>query len=82
VILNDICVAAIIGGIVALIAMAACGVAFRPRGRHAPGAVVARAREEMAATFWVRDLTPGRSLAGLRLGRDMRRWVPRARRLP
>ena len=57
--------------------------AFRePRGRHHTGRVVAQAREDMAADFWLRELYPGRSLAGLRLRHDLHRWIPPQRRLP
>jgi hypothetical protein len=82
VILNDIAVAALIGGIITLASLPLISRAFQPHGRHHPRRAVARAREEMTAAFWIRDLTPGRSLAGLRLRRDLRHWIRPERRLP
>lgn len=80
--INDLCIAALITATVALAALPFISHTLQPRGRHHTGRVIAQAREDMAADFWLRELHPGRSLAGLRLRHDLHRWLPRERRLP
>jgi hypothetical protein len=81
--LSQIYVALLIAATITLAALPLISRTFQlPRGRHHAGRVITQAREDMAADFWLRELTPGRSLAGLRLRRDLRRWIPRERRLP
>lgn len=46
-----------------------------PRGRHSPRRIAARAREDQAAAALIEAWRPDRSLAGLRLRRDLRRWI-------
>lgn len=52
--------------------------AARRRGRHRPPPVHVRIRaavRDPAAEAWVEPMRPDRSLAGLRLRRDLRRWI-------
>jgi hypothetical protein len=79
--LGDLYAAVLIAASIALIAVVALG--HRPfHGRHHPRRAAVCSREDAAAVSWIRELRPDRSLAGLRLRRDLRRWIPRERRLP
>lgn len=71
---NSICGALLIAAIITLASLPL--ISRQLHSRHSR-----QLRHDAEAQFWIRELRPDRSLAALRLRRDLRPWISR-RRLP